>query len=137
MAPVDTTNVVGYNVYRISNNELIFVATSTNFKQIVNNLTPSTEYTFIVKSKDNAGNLSEATTPVTATTDSLNAPTELAASSTTSSSTVLDWTAPNDNAQDVVGYNVYNGDELEYATTGTETTYTVTGLTSSTDYTLQ
>jgi hypothetical protein len=62
-------------------------------------------------------------------TDSLNAPTELAAaSSTTSSSTVLDWTAPNDNAQDVVGYNVYNGDELEYATTGTETTYTVTGL---------
>jgi hypothetical protein len=25
----------------------------------------------------------------------------------------------------VVGHNVYNGDELEYATTGTETTYTV------------
>jgi hypothetical protein len=46
MAPVDTTNVVGYNVYRISNNELIFVATSTNFKQIVNNLTPSTEYIY-------------------------------------------------------------------------------------------
>jgi hypothetical protein len=35
---------------------------------------------------------------------------------------------------DVVGYNVYNGDELEYATS-TETNYTVTGLTSSTDYT--
>jgi hypothetical protein len=28
---------------------------------------------------------------------------------------------------DVVGYNVYNGDELEH--TSTETNYTVTGLT--------
>jgi chitin-binding protein len=36
---------------------------------------------------------------------------------------------------DVVGYNVYNGDELEYATTSTETNYKVTGLTSSTSYT--
>jgi hypothetical protein len=54
-------------------------------------------------------------------TDSLNAPTELAASSTTSSSTVLDWTFKRQ-CKDVVGYNVYNGDELEYATTGTETT---------------
>jgi hypothetical protein len=88
-----------------------------------------------VKSKDNM-EIYPKRLPSNCTTDSLNAPTELAASSTTSSSTVLDWTAPNDNAQDVVGYNVYNGDELEYATTGTETTYTVTGLTSSTDYTL-
>jgi hypothetical protein len=45
---------------------------------------------------------------VTATTDSLNAPTELAASSTNTSSTVLDWTAPNDNAR-CCRYNVYNG----------------------------
>jgi hypothetical protein len=54
-----------------------------------------------VKSKDNAGNLSEATTPVTATTDSPRLQTS--SITTTSSSTVLDWTAPNDNAQDVVG----------------------------------
>jgi hypothetical protein len=36
---------------------------------------------------------------------------------------------------DVVGYNVYNGDELEHEITSTETNYTVTGLTFSTDYT--
>jgi hypothetical protein len=35
---------------------------------------------------------------------------------------------------DVVGYNVYNGDELEHEII-TETNYTVTGLTFSTDYT--
>jgi hypothetical protein len=66
-----------------------------------------------VKSKDKAGNLSEASTPETITTKP-SAPTNLQASTTTSSSTVLTWTASVDEA--VTGYNVYNGDELEYAT---------------------
>lgn len=60
------------------------------------------------------------------------APTGLAASGTTSSSTVLSWTASTDNVA-VTGYNVYNGTTL--VTTVTGLTYTVSGLTASTAYT--
>jgi hypothetical protein len=66
-----------------------------------------------------------ATDAVTVTTKRT-APTNLEASATTSSSTVLNWTA-SQNVTDV-GYNVYNGDELEYATTSTETNYKVVDL---------
>lgn len=59
------------------------------------------------------------------------APTNLAASGTTSSSTNLTWTASTDNVG-VTGYNVYNGATL--VTTVTGLTYTVTGLTASTAY---
>jgi chitodextrinase len=106
--------------------------TSTETNYTVTGLTFSTDYTFTVKSKD-AGNLSKASTSETLTTKVLS-PTQLCSRTKTTSSSVLNWTAPADST-DVVGYNVYNGDELEYATTSTETNYTVTGLTSSTDYT--
>jgi bacillolysin len=59
-------------------------------------------------------------------------PTSLAAAGTTSSSTNLTWTASTDNVA-VTGYNVYNGSTLVATATGTS--YTVTGLTSSTTYT--
>jgi bacillolysin len=59
-------------------------------------------------------------------------PTSLAASGTTSSSTDLSWTASTDNVA-VTGYNVYNG--LNLVATATTTSYTVTGLDSSTAYT--
>jgi Zn-dependent metalloprotease/chitodextrinase len=61
------------------------------------------------------------------------APTNLTAAGTTSSSTNLSWTAATDNVA-VTGYNVYNGTTL--VTTVTGLTYTVTGLTASTAYTL-
>jgi hypothetical protein len=56
-----------------------------------------------VKSKDKAGNLSEASTPETIRTKP-SAPTNLQASTTTSSSTVLTWTASVDEA--VTGYKL-------------------------------
>ena len=59
------------------------------------------------------------------------APTNLAASGTTSTSTNLTWTAATDNVG-VTGYNVYRGTTL--VTTVTGTTYSVTGLTASTAY---
>jgi hypothetical protein len=101
-------DVVGYNVY--NGDELGSI--------------DYTVYQLQIKSKTGFNNQSSRGHSSTA----------LAATKTTSSSTVLNWTAPADST-DVVGYNVYNGDELEYATTSTETNYTVTGLTSSTDYT--
>ncbi|SEA17511.1 Por secretion system C-terminal sorting domain-containing protein [Flavobacterium gillisiae] len=60
------------------------------------------------------------------------APTSLAASGTTTTSTNLSWTASTDNVG-VTGYNVYNGTTL--VTTVTGLTYTVTGLSASTAYT--
>ncbi|RTY95985.1 GEVED domain-containing protein [Flavobacterium sp. GT3R68] len=59
------------------------------------------------------------------------APTSLAASGTTSTTTNLLWTASTDNVG-VTGYNVYNGTTL--VTTVATTTYTVTGLAASTAY---
>ncbi|WP_136669107.1 M4 family metallopeptidase [Flavobacterium sp. H122] len=59
------------------------------------------------------------------------APTSLAASGTTSTSTNLSWTASTDNVG-VTGYNIYSGTTLLGTVAGT--TYTATGLTASTTY---
>jgi chitodextrinase len=60
------------------------------------------------------------------------APTNLAASGTTQTSTNLSWTAATDNVG-VSGYDVYQGATLKASVTGT--TYAVTGLTAATAYT--
>jgi chitin-binding protein len=86
----DSTDVVGYNVY--NGDELEYATTSTETNYTVTGLTSSTDYTFTVKSKDKAGNLSDASNDETITTKP-SAPTNLQASTTTSSSTVLTWTA--------------------------------------------
>lgn len=60
------------------------------------------------------------------------APSSLAASGTTGTTTNLTWTASTDNVA-VTGYDVYQGTTLKG--TVTTTSYTVTGLTASTAYT--
>lgn len=60
------------------------------------------------------------------------APTTLAASGTTGTTTNLAWTASTDNVA-VTGYDIYQGTTLKGSST--TTTYTVTGLTASTAYT--
>lgn len=60
------------------------------------------------------------------------APTSLAASGTTQTTTNLSWTASTDNVG-VTGYDVYQGATLK--ATVTTTSYAVTGLTASTAYT--
>lgn len=67
----------------------------------------------------------------TADTTAPTAPTNLAASGTTSTSTTLSWTAATDNVG-VTGYDVYQGTILK--ATVTTTSYTVTGLTAATAY---
>ncbi|MFE3869743.1 reprolysin-like metallopeptidase [Flavobacterium sp. ZS1P70] len=59
------------------------------------------------------------------------APTTLAASGTTQTTTNLSWTASTDNVA-VTGYDVYQGTTLIATVTGT--TYSVTGLTAATAY---
>ena len=65
--------------------------------------------------------------------DAPTTPTTLTATGTTASSTTLNWTASTDDVG-VTGYDIYNGSTLIGSTTGA-TTYTVTGLASSTSYT--
>nr|WP_294934671.1 fibronectin type III domain-containing protein [uncultured Flavobacterium sp.] len=134
-ASTDNVGVTGYDVYR--GTTLVTTVTGTTYT--ATGLTASTAYTFSVKAKDAAGNVSASSNTVNVTTlapagDTIapSAPTNLAASGTTSTSTNLSWTASTDNVG-VTGYDVYRGTTL--VTTVTGTTYTATGLTASTAYT--
>ncbi|KMM44235.1 hypothetical protein CWIS_17370, partial [Cellulomonas sp. A375-1] len=60
------SGVAGYDVYR--GTTLIGSPTSTSFT--ATGLSPSTAYSFTVRAKDVAGNVSSASTAVTATTQS-------------------------------------------------------------------
>lgn len=78
--------------------------------------------------EDYTVNLVTGTVDTTAPT----APTSLAASGTTQTSTNLSWTAATDNVG-VTGYDVYQGTTLK--ATVTTTSYSVSGLTAATAYT--
>ena len=141
-ASTDNVGVTGYNVYIngssvATNGSLISGTTYT-----VTGLTAATAYSFTVKAKDAAGNLSAASNSLAVTTNSgadiqaPTAPTNLTSPSKTSTTISLSWGVSTDNVG-VTGYNIYiNGSNV--ATNGSlisGTTYTVTGLTASTSYT--
>ena len=129
----DNVGVTGYDVYR--NSTLIGSTASTTYN--VTGLSASTTYTFYVKAKDAAGNVSANSNTVSVTTlapaadtTAPSAPT-LTASGTTTSSTSLSWSGATDNVG-VTGYEVYQNAALIGSTASTS--YNVTGLTPSTTY---
>jgi len=63
-ASTDNVGVTGYNVYQGSTQ----IGTSTSTSYSVTGLTPATAYSFTVKAKDAAGNLSNASNTATVTT---------------------------------------------------------------------
>ena len=133
-ASTDNVGVTGYDIYL--NGALLSSSTTTSFA--VTGLTASTTYSFTVKAKDAAGNVSAASNAVSVTTlapvsdtTAPSAPTNLAASGTTSTTTNLSWTASTDNVG-VTGYDVYQGTTLKGSST--TTSFAVTGLTASTTY---
>nr|WP_248574823.1 GEVED domain-containing protein [Flavobacterium sp. H122] len=133
-ASTDNVGVTGYDVYQGAT--LLGTTASTSYA--VSGLTASTTYTFSVKAKDAAGNISAASNTVSVTTSAPivdttapTVPTNLAASGTTSSSTNLSWTASTDNVG-VTGYDVYQGATLLGTTASTS--FAVTGLAASTTY---
>jgi chitodextrinase len=133
-ASTDNVGVTGYDVYQGAT--LLGTVTGTTYN--VTGLTASTAYTFSVKAKDAAGNISASSNVVNVTTlapvvdtTAPTAPTALTASGTTATATNLSWTASTDNIG-VTGYDVYQGATL--LGTVTTTTYAVTGLTASTAY---
>jgi chitinase len=116
----------------------IGTATGTSFS--VTGLSASTTYTFTVAATDAAGTGAQSssisvTTPSASCTTKPNAPTGLAASGTTSSSTTLNWSAVSAPANcSISGYTVFQGGTAK-ATVSSGTSFTVTGLSASTTYT--
>ncbi|MFD2703282.1 glycosyl hydrolase family 18 protein [Paenibacillus shunpengii] len=136
-ASTDNVGVTGYNVYNGAN----LAATVTGTTATVSSLAANTSYTFTVKAKDAAGNLSAASNAVTVKTSSTTPPSDstaptvpanLTSTAQTTSSVSLSWAASTDNVG-VTGYEVYNGGNL--ATTVTGTTATISGLAANTTYT--
>ncbi|WP_101782834.1 glycosyl hydrolase family 18 protein [Nonomuraea indica] len=135
-ASTDNVAVTGYNLYRGTT----LVTTVTGTTHTDTGLTANTAYTYTVRAKDAAGNLSAPSAPVTATTsggggDDTQAPSvpgSLRSTGVTSTSVSLAWNASTDNVA-VTGYNLYRGTTL--VTTVTGTTNTDTGLTANTAYT--
>src|SRR6266542_2119289 len=135
-ASTDNVGVTGYDVFRGSTK--VATATGTSFTDT--GLSASTTYTYTVKARDAAGNVSAASNQVSATTQSggggdttpPSAPTNLQVTGTTSSSVSLAWTASTDNVG-VTGYNVFRGSTKVATATGTS--FTDTGLNASTTYT--
>lgn len=130
----DNVAVTGYDVYRGAT----LLATVSGTTYTATGLTASTTYSFTVKAKDAAGNVSLASNAVSVTTlanvvdtTAPTAPT-LSASGTTSTTTNLSWSGATDNVG-VTGYDVYQGATLLGSTAST--TYAVSGLTASTTYT--
>jgi chitodextrinase len=127
--------VTGYQVF----NGSTLVSTVTGTTATVTGLNASTTYTFTVKARDAAGNVSAASNALNVTTNAASgdttapsAPTNLTSPSKTDTSVSLSWNGSTDNVG-VTGYQVFNGSTLAATVTGT--TATVTGLTASTTYT--
>jgi chitodextrinase len=131
----DNVAVTGYNVYQ---NGVLLGSTTTATTYSVSGLTASTTYSFTVKAKDAAGNVSIASNTASVTTlapvpDTIapTAPT-LTAAGTTTTTTNLSWTGATDNVA-VTGYHIYKDGVLLGSTT-TATSFSVTGLSSGTAY---
>ncbi|NKY38476.1 glycoside hydrolase family 6 protein [Cellulomonas septica] len=134
-ASTDNVGVTGYDVYRGTT----LVGTSTTTSYTVTGLTPATAYSFTVRAKDAAGNVSTASAAVSATTQSgtvtdtqaPSVPSGLTAGTTTTTSVPLSWTASTDNVG-VAGYEILRGSTV--VGTSTTTSFTVTGLSAGTTY---
>ncbi|TYP72412.1 fibronectin type III domain-containing protein [Paenibacillus methanolicus] len=137
-AATDNVGVTGYDVYRGAS--LVGSTSGSTLSYTNTGLSAGTSYTYTVKAKDAAGNVSAAsgsvsvTTPGTGGSDTQapSAPANLGVTGTTSSSVSLSWGASSDNVG-VASYQVLNGSSVVQTVTGTNAT--VTGLSASTTYT--
>ena len=136
-ASTDNVGVSGYGLYRNGTSTGSTTSTTSTFS----GLSCGTGYTLAVDAYDAAGNRS-AKASITASTGACAPPADtqapttragLSATATTANSITVAWTASTDNVG-VTGYSVYNGGSTAGSTAGTS--YTVSGLSCGTSYTL-
>jgi glucose/arabinose dehydrogenase len=133
-ASLDDVGVTGYDLYK---DGVLAQANVTGTSYTFNGLTADTTYSFTIKAKDAAGQVSEASSPLSVTTSTQNdtqsptVPTGLASPSKTSSTVNLTWTASTDNVG-VYQYDVFNNGALATSVSGTSAT--ISGLNANTTY---
>ena len=136
-ASTDNVGVTGYDVYRGTT----VVGTVAGKSTTVSGLTANTAYSFTVKARDAAGNISAASGALAVTTSAAagdttapSVPSGLNSPAKTATSVSLAWTASTDNVG-VAGYDVFVNGSATAAATPTGTSATISGLTASTAYT--
>jgi endoglucanase len=134
-ASTDNVGVTAYEVYRGS---ALVNGNVSGTSLSVTGLTCGTAYSFTVRAKDAAGNVSTASTVLNTNTlacpdtQAPSVPTNLQASNVTQTSLTLSWTASTDNVG-VTAYEVYRGSTLVNGNVS-GTSLSVTGLTCGTAY---
>ncbi|MFJ1589053.1 fibronectin type III domain-containing protein [Kitasatospora albolonga] len=139
-AASDNKAVAGYEVYRGKVKAKSVPATKNMID--VDGLKASTDYTFTVRSKDAAGNLSEPSKAVPVTTQAIpakddeppTAPTKLTGTADGSRAATLSWGESTDDVG-VTSYDIYQEDSRIHSVPATETTAKLTGLRPGTVYT--
>ncbi|MEV0378809.1 carbohydrate-binding protein [Nonomuraea sp. NPDC050643] len=132
-ASTDNVGVTGYNVYR--GGTLVTTATGTTYTDT--GRAANTSYTYTVRARDAAGNLSGVSNSVTATTSGgTGAPGQPGSvtTSVTASSIALSWGA---SSGTVTGYRVYEGSAQRAQVTGTSATISGLGACTTHTYTVR
>jgi chitinase len=142
-ASTDTggSGLAGYNVYRNGAATPTAQVTGTSFTD--NGLTANTAYTYTVRARDGAGNLSPNSNQISVTTNSSStdttAPTTpgtLSSPSKTSSTINLAWGASTDaGGSGLAGYNIYRNGATTPTAQTSSTSYSDSGLAANTAYT--
>ena len=127
----DDTGVTGYDVYRDGKLVATLDPLTSYDDTSVND---ASSYSYTVAAFDAAGNVSDLSSPATASTPDVTAPsvpTGLTATAAGGSKVNLAWSAASDNVG-VAGYHVYRNGAVVATLTGTS--YSDTGLTDATSY---
>lgn len=136
-ASTDNVEVTLYEIY--DGSSLVGITDKNTYT--VTDLETDTAYTYTIKAKDGAGNVSVASNALTVKTglptditdiEAPTAPSNLKYVSKSSTSVKLEWTASTDNVG-VTSYEIYNGKTQAGATAG-ETSYIVENLLPNTTY---